>query len=166
MTSFKFSHFQLNYLFIFLLLTLGLAGCEEKPKVVESSFIKITAYNHTEDYIHQYYVDQGGGANVSAYGGGGKFTCCIGVPGEWQPGMMATVRWTTSASRKSKKPYTGETWHEEQVTIEPYGKEATTLGVHFLPLGKVRLIISRMAAGHPDYPGPAYPVAPADWPAD
>ncbi|MDD1964721.1 DUF3304 domain-containing protein [Pseudomonas putida] len=166
MTSFKPMQSQLSYSLIFLLLMLGLVGCEKKPKVIEPSFINITAYNHTEDYIHQYYVDQSGGANVRAYGGGGKFTCCIGVPGEWRPGMMATVRWTTSASRKSKKPYTGETWHEERVLIEPYDEEATTLGVHFLPMGKVRLIISRMGAGHPDYPGPAYPVPPADWPVD
>ncbi|MDD1964724.1 DUF3304 domain-containing protein [Pseudomonas putida] len=162
MTPFKSRHSRLSRLFIFLLLTLGLIGCEKKPKAIEPSFIKITGYNHTEDYIHQFYVDQGGGGNVFAYGGGGKFTCCIGVPGEWRPGMMATVRWTTSSSIPGT--HSGETWHEERVPIEPYDDEATTLGVHFLPMGKVRLIISRMGAGNPDYPGPAYPEKPADWP--
>ena len=145
MTPFKSARLRPGYLFALLLMTLGLIGCEEKPKVVEPSFINITGYNHTEDYIHQFYVDQGGGGNVFAYGGGGKFVCCIGVPEEWRPGLTATVRWTTSASRN--KPYTGETWHEQVVIIEPYGKEATTLNVHFLPLGKVRLIISRMGSG-------------------
>ena len=162
MTRHQLGRFRLGYLLTLLLLAIGLTGCEEKPKVAERAYIKITGYNHTEDYIHQFYVDQGGGGNVFAYSGGGGFVCCIGVPGEWRPGLTATVRWTTSSSIPGT--HSGETWHEQVVPIEPYGKEGTTLNVHFLPLGKVRLIISMMGSGNPNYPGPPYPEKPADWP--
>jgi hypothetical protein len=86
----------------------------------------------------------------------------MGVPEDWYPGLSAKVRWTTSSSIPGT--HSGETWHEAVVAVEPYGKDATTLNVHFLPDGKVRLIISIMGAGNPDYPGPDYPEKPADWP--
>ncbi|MDD1964722.1 DUF3304 domain-containing protein [Pseudomonas putida] len=155
-----------GYLFTVLILTLGLSGCDKKPEVAETAYVKMRAYNHTEDYVHQYYIDGAWGGNSFAYGGGGKFVCCIGVPEEWRPGLTATVRWTTSASRKSKKPYTGETWHEQVVIIEPYGEAGSTMNTHFLPDNKVRLIVSNFSSGYPNYPGPAYPEKPADWPVD
>jgi hypothetical protein len=73
------------------------------------------------------------------------------------------VKWTTSSSDPNAtgdavKPH----WHEAVVPIEKY-VETGTLHVHFLPENKVRLIISSKGAGHPDYPGPAYPVKPADF---
>lgn len=124
---------------------------------------RITSYNHTPDYIHRFYVDGTWGGNSFAYGGGGKFVCCIAYPRTWHPGLTATVKWTTSSSDPNA---TGDAvqphWHEAVVPIERY-VEAGTLHVHFLPGGDVRLIVSSKAAGHPDYPGPSYPVKPADF---
>ncbi|MCS3361889.1 DUF3304 domain-containing protein [Xanthomonas translucens] len=122
----------------------------------------ISPYNHTGDYIHQLYIDGQWGGNARAYGGGGTFVCCISYPRTWKTGLSAKVRWTTSSSDPQGSPE--ETWHEKVVPIERYEKSGTTLNVHFLPEGQVRLLITNLSAGHPDYPGPPPPQAPPDWP--
>jgi len=142
----------------------ALTACATKPDPMDDkATASITSYNHTPDYIHQFYVDGTWGGNSFAYGGGGKFVCCVVYPKAWRPGLTATVKWTTSSSDPNAigdaaKPH----WHEAVVPIEKY-VETGTLHVHFLPEGKVRLIISNWVAGHPKYPGPAYPVKPADF---
>jgi hypothetical protein len=121
---------------------------------------QITAYNHTPDYIHQFYVDDAWGGNVFAYVGGGKFVCCVVYPRKWYPELKVTVRWTTSSSDPNA---TGDDavghWHETIVPIEQYDKPGT-VQVHFLPDRKVRVIVSDYFASHPDYPGPRSPVKP------
>jgi hypothetical protein len=88
----------------------------------------------------------------------------MSYPGQWRPGLVATVRWTTSSSDpKATGDEAVGKWHEKVVPIDPYKQPGTTLNVHFLPKGEVRLVISSMGAGHPDYPGPDYPVMPADF---
>ena len=123
----------------------------------------ISGYNHTAEYIHQFYVDDAWGGNVFAYAGGGKFVCCLIYPRQWKPGLQAKVRWTTSSSDPAA---TGEDivgkWHEAVVSIEKYDKTGT-LNVHFLPDGKIRLIVSNMSDIHPDYPGPRLPPKPKDF---
>lgn len=116
----------------------------------------LEAYNHTADYIHQYYVDGGGGSNIHAYGvsGNGSWT----YPRQWHEGLTAKVRWTTSDSDPNGSPV--ETWHERQVPVEPYRTAEGKLHVHFLPLGQVRLILSPLYPGDPGYPGPQPPVPP------
>lgn len=145
---------------IALLATL-LGGCSGEEPDKGPATAQISAYNHTEDFIYQFYIDGAGGASVRAYEGGGKFVCCIGYPREWRPDLKATVRWTTSAS--NPKPYTGETWHEQEVPIEYY-ESLGTLNVHFLPDNKVRLLIWNGIAGSTGYRGPDAPIKPAGWP--
>jgi hypothetical protein len=126
---------------------------------------QISPYNHTPDYIHQFYVNDQGGGNSFAYGGGGSFVCCIVYPTVWRQGLTAKVRWTTSSSDPNA---TGEAamgkWHEKTVPIDRYNEPGTTLNVHFLPKGEVRLVISSMGAGHSKYPGPTAPEKPKDFP--
>lgn len=142
----------------------ALTACAKKQDPTDDDVAaSITSYNHTPDYIHQFYVNGTWGGNSFAYGGGGSFVCCIVYPRTWRPGLTATVKWTTSSSDPNAtgdavKPH----WHEAVIPIEKY-VEAGKLNVHFLPGGKVRLIISSKVAGHPEYPGPAYPVKPADF---
>jgi len=139
-----------------------LMGCNKEEPDMGPATAQVSAYNHTEDFIYQFYIDGSGGAGVRAYEGGGGFVCCIGYPREWRPDLSVTVRWTTSASKP--KPYTGETWHEKIVPIDQYTAPGTTLNIHFLEQGNVRLIISNMGSGNPAYPGPQPPEKPADWP--
>ena len=142
----------------------ALTACTSKPAPTDDEVAaSITSYNHTPDYIHQFYVDGTWAGNSFAYGGGGSFVCCVVYPKNWRPGLTATVKWTTSSSDPNAegdaaKPH----WHEAVVPVERY-VGAGTLHVHFLPGGEVRLIVSSKAAGHPDYPGPSYPVKPADF---
>ena len=143
----------------------ALSACVTKPDPMDGkATASITSYNHTPDYIHQFYVDDTWGGNSFAYGGGGSFVCCLVYPKTWRPGLTATVKWTTSSSDPNAtgdaaKPH----WHEAVVPIEKYAEEADTLHVHFLPEGKVRLIISSKGPGQRSYPGPSYPVKPADF---
>lgn len=106
-------------------------------------------------------MDQSWGGNVFAYGGGGKFVCCINYPREWRPDLTATVRWSTSSS-DSEGP-DDVYWHEQIVPIERYD-QLRSLNVNFLPDNKVRLIISPGSPGFPGYRGPAAPVKPIGWP--
>ena len=150
-------------------LFVSLQACSKEPSSdglkAEQMTAQLSAYNHTPDYIHQYYVNDQGGGNSFAYGGGGKFSCCIIYPKTWRPGLLAKVRWTTSSSDPNA---TGDAaigkWHELDVPIERYAEPGTTLNVHFMPSGKVRLVISSKRAGHPQYPGPEAPVKPAGFP--
>ena len=150
-------------------LFVSLQACSKEPRSgelkAEQMTANLSAYNHTPDYIHQYYVNDQGGGNSFAYGGGGSFSCCIIYPATWRPALVAKVRWTTSSSDPNA---TGdgatEKWHELNVPIERYVEPGTTLNVHFLPDGKVRLVISSKSAGHPQYEGPEAPVKPADFP--
>jgi Protein of unknown function (DUF3304) len=140
-----------------------LLACSDKKSLPEGkTTANISGYNHTGDYIHQFYVDGAWGGNVFAYGGGGKFVCCIVYPEQWQAGLKAKVRWTTSSSDPKSNDAT-ETWHELTVPIDKYDKPGTTLNVHFLPEGQVRLVISSMSDAHPDYPGPRVPPKPKDY---
>jgi Protein of unknown function (DUF3304) len=158
-----------SWLAVAALVVAPLVACSKQPKEgalrADQMVAQLSAYNHTPDYIHQYYVDGQGGGNSRAYGGGGSFVCCIAYPKTWRPNLTAQVRWTTSSSDPNA---TGEAatekWHEKKVAIDKYLEPGTTLNVHFLPKGEVRLVISSKGAGHPDYPGPAAPEKPADFP--
>ncbi|TXD56848.1 DUF3304 domain-containing protein [Ralstonia sp. TCR112] len=143
----------------------ALTACAKKPDPMEGkATADITSYNHTPDYIHQFYVDGTWGGNSFAYGGGGSFVCCLVYPKIWRPGLTAKVKWTTSSSDPNAEGDAAqEHWHEVVVPIEKYKDDGGTLNVHFLPDGKVRLIISNMVAGQPNYPGPSYPIKPADF---
>ncbi len=100
--------------------------------------------------------------NSYPYGGGGSFVCCITYPRQWHPGLTAKVRWTTSSGIPGIR--SEPVWHEKVVPIERYEKPGTRLNVHFLPEGKVRLLIWNGAAGSKGYKGPDAPVKPDNWP--
>ncbi len=142
-----------------------LMACDGKAREAETYSAKISPYNHTGDYIHQFYVDDAAGGNSRPYGGGGSFVCCISYPAKWRPGLSATVRWTTSSGDPSDtSPDAGVPhWHEKVVPIDRYDTPGSVLNVHFLPNGEVHLVISNMGAGAANYPGPAYPVKPPGW---
>jgi hypothetical protein len=146
-----------------------LVACSKQPtgkaSKTDQMTAQLSAYNHTPDYIHQYYVDGQGGGNSYAYGGGGSFVCCIVYPKDWRAGLTAKVRWTTSSSDpKATGDAATEKWHEKTVAIDRYDKPGTRLNVHFLPRGEVKLIITSQTAGYPGYPGPDAPEKPADFP--
>ncbi|RIX78339.1 DUF3304 domain-containing protein [Acidovorax cavernicola] len=146
------------------LLTLPLVACSSKERTTESYSANLSPYNHTGDHIEP-YVDGIFAGHSSAYGGGGSFVCCISYPAKWRPGLSAKVRWATSSGipgDRRPEAYVQQ-WHEKVVPIEKYDVPGSTLNIHFLAGGEVRLIISSKGAGAKDYPGPAYPVKPPNW---
>ncbi|MCY1218518.1 hypothetical protein D3C87_1030500 [compost metagenome] len=151
---------------LLVLCALALLGaCSSKKPAAESYSANLSAYNHTEDYIHQFYVDGAGGGNSRPYGGGGSFVCCISSPAQWRPGLSATVKWTTSSGIPGDKRPEAITprWHEKVVPIDRYDVPGGLMNVHFLPNNEVRLVLSNMRASAKNYPGPASPVKPPDW---
>jgi len=161
MTDFRYgSGRQLKVLALALLLT-TLLGCNGEEADKGPAIAKISGYNHTENYIHRFFINESWGGNVFAYGGGGKFVCCINYPREWRPDLTATVRWSTSSSDPDGPD--DVKWHEQIVPIEYYDKLGS-LNVHFLPDNKVRLLIWNGLAGSKGYRGPDAPEKPADWP--
>lgn len=147
------------------LMVTAIAACSKDSQMpADKASAQISGYNHTADYIHKFSVDGAWGGNVRAYGGGGSFVCCVIYPLVWYPELTARVRWTTSSSDPEA---TGDAaigkWHELVVPIEKYEKPGTTLNVHFLPQGEVRLIVTSGSANQPNYPGPPAPVKPADF---
>ena len=135
-------------------LLVPLVACSKEPSSgglrADQDVAQLSGYNHTADYIHQYYVDGQGGGNVYAYEGGGSFVCCIVYPKAWREGLAAKVRWTTSSSDpNASAAESEERWHEKVVPIDRYREGGTRLNVHFLPNGEVRLIVTNMTAGRP-----------------
>ena len=161
MTELQTGRQYLRQLLSFLVLAILLVGCKAEEPDKGPASARISGYNHTEDYIHRFFIDGSWGGNVFAYSGGGKFVCCINYPREWRPGLTATVRWSTSSSIPDGPP--GVTWHELVVPIEYYDKLGS-LNVHFLPNHQVRLLIWNGSAGSKGYRGPDAPEKPADWP--
>ena len=105
------------------------------------------------------------GATFNPTGGGGKFSCCIAYPRIWRPDLLATVKWTTSsANPQATDEEATPVWHQKVVPIERYEQTGTTINVHFLEDGNVRLIVTSSTAGTPGYPGPDAPEMPADYP--
>lgn len=151
--------------FCVALLALPLIACGSKKRPAESFSANISAYNHTGDYIHQFYVDGQGGGNSRPYGGGGSFACCISYPAKWRSGLNATVKWTTSSgiAGDTRPEASVERWHEKVVALDKYDVPEGLLNVHFLPDGDVRLVISNKGAGAVGYPGPSYPAKPPGW---
>jgi len=152
-----------------LVLGISMAACAQaapdspsvsaKAAAPAKATANLSAYNHTPDYIHEYWVNGQFGANAFAYGGGGSFVCCIVYPRQWTPGLTAVVRWRTSNS--DPKGPLNEAWHEKTVPIDRYDRTGSTINVHFLPGNEVRLVISNSDAYVPDYPGPCGPRKPA-----
>ena len=154
----------LALLSIALMATTMTACSKDNGLAPDKASAQITGYNHTAEYIHRFSVDGAWGGNVFAYGGGGSFVCCVIYPRQWRPGLTATVKWSTSSSDPEA---TGDDivgkWHEAVVPVEKYDIPGGALNVHFLPEGKVRLIVTNGSADQPNYPGPPPPIKPKDF---
>jgi hypothetical protein len=143
----------------------ALTACsKDKGLAPDKATAQLSGYNHTAEYIHEFYVDGAWGGNVFAYSGGGSFVCCLVYPRQWREGLSAKVRWsTTSSDPKAAGTAAESRWHELVVPIEPFKEPGTTLNVHFLEGGKVRLIVFSGSDLAPGYPGPRLPPKPKDF---
>ena len=133
------------------LLLLGLlAGCPAKEKSVP---VSVTGYNHNEDLaILGFSVNGASGPNLGLASGGGKYSCCIGLPKKWKPGMTATVHWQygTLEGRPPPPPPQSATVEIPEYTPKNMGP----LQVHFYPDHRIKVVSSRYLLGHPYHPLP------------
>jgi|GEM_PF-3180915 len=95
-----------------------------------------------------------------ATGGGGIVMSGISLPQTWRPGLTATVKWQR-CNRAAQNQNVSEDhacrWTEKVVAIHPYVHVGATW-LHILPGEQVLIIPSMLGPGHPDYPGPDFPV--------
>jgi len=133
---------------------MALQGCLKEETVA----VSVTGYNHIEDEsILGFSVNGASGPNISPYGGGNKFSCCVSLPLHWKPGLKATVHWQYgSGPDHTPPPPQSAVVDIPQYTPEDMG----TLQAHFYPDHQVILISSKYSLGHPENPLPKDKWAP------
>lgn len=139
---------------LLVMLLPALAACQGKGK---SAPVGIVGYNHTDTTIAQFLINGGNGDSfIDAHTGGGSTSCCAMIPDHWRPGMKVEISWTTDL----------KTYHKQMVPIPEYDDKAGHMAVHFLRNGEIRIYVSNLYLGHPDYPltGPEAGLSPGEDP--
>ena len=124
---------------LLILLAQVLSACQGKE---ESSPTGIVGYNHTDTTIVQFLINGGNGDSaLRPHQGGGSTSCCVMVPDHWRPGLKVEISWTNDLKN----------YHKKIVPIPKYEKVGD-LTVHFLRNGDVKIFVTHIFLGHPDYP--------------
>lgn len=128
-----------------LLLLPALAACKGRTA---STPVAVLGYNHTDAYIAQFLVNGGSGGSADSHSEGGT-VCCVVLPDRWTPDMKVEIEWTTDL----------ETFQKKTVAIPKYN-QLGNLAVHFLRNGEIKVFVTNLVLGHPDYPltGPEAPL--------
>ena len=127
-----------------LLLMCSLTACYEK----KSASVELSGLNYTNTWITEFYVDGYAGHGISPNGGGGKYVCCVNVPRKWHKGMKVTIRWL-------KDDLVPNLWKEQVVEVPEYtAEDIGTFAVHFYPDDSVKVLVTSIIEGHPNYPYP------------
>lgn len=128
---------------IAVLASLFTAACTD-----DAAHISISGLNYTDQTVGAFTVNGHGGGGLMPNSGGGGFVCCITVPRRWRPGYKVTVGWTKD--HNSSAP-----WNERIVAVPEYKEsEIDFMAVHFYPDGDVRILVTKIDVGHPNYPYP------------
>ena len=127
----------------------------------------VEGYNHTSANINRFSVNRAGGPNVSPFSGGGKQSCCVSLPRQWRPGLMATVEWEKDpnprapiALDRTGRQYDMEAYErhaanytQHRATLEiPRYESSGAIKVHFLPCDQVKVAANNITPGYPGYP--------------
>ena len=124
----------------FTICVLGACDAARSGKTVPA---ELTGYNHTDNTIGAFYVNGEWGGNITSGSGGGKFVCCVELPVPWHDGLTVRVKW---------EDHDGVI-HERDVAVPQYDpRTLSTMNVHFLRSGEIKVFAVRMGLGHPDYP--------------
>lgn len=122
----------------------ALAACSD----TSDPSIDISGLNYTDVWITTFFVNGYYASGVSPNGGGGKFVCCVTIPRKWRPGLRVTVRWTAD----DRVP---NLWKERVVEVPKYTeRDFGTFAVHFYPDDTVKVLVTSVLEGHPNYPYP------------
>ena len=125
---------------LFFVLWVVLAGCDDN----RTMGLDLVGFNHTNQDIYSFHVNEAGGPFVGKHEGGGKFTCCASIPRLYKPGMTVQVGWTDEV---------GEHPQERTVEVPPYRPEdGGMFAVHFLRNGQIKVFVTMYMLWHPNYP--------------
>ncbi|MDA5343478.1 DUF3304 domain-containing protein [Stenotrophomonas maltophilia] len=130
---------------VVLLLLPVLAACKGQSA---STPVGVRGYNHTDNHVAQFLVNGGSGGSAWPHSAGGT-VCCVVLPDHWAPDQKVEIEWTTDL----------ETYQKATESISRYN-EVGSLAVHFLRNGQVKVFVTNLTLGHPDYPltGPEAPL--------
>jgi hypothetical protein len=155
------------------MLVLASACKPAEPAEAASYAAGITGYNFTSEGVQAFSVNGQGGSNLPPYGGGGKTSCCVNVPTQWRPGLVAKIDWTMGDWTRPWSEIELMTPEESRaccwrrrtlsktVPIERYGAEGGELQVFFLPNDEIKVWVSDYDLGHEKHPsGMTYPKNP------
>jgi hypothetical protein len=155
------SLYRLAYYLLLALLWSGVPACqrqinETRPDSTSGSGA-IVGVNYTNNGIQWFTVDGAAGARLGTYSGGGGFVCCASYPKTWKPNFNVTVKWARSDRRRPGS----EEWEikklEKVVAVEKYVEEGNVY-VLFFPNDEVKVFVSVVGVGNPDFPTrPGYP---------
>ncbi|WMJ69512.1 DUF3304 domain-containing protein [Stenotrophomonas sp. 24(2023)] len=130
---------KIGLLGLFSILVGVLPGCQAQER---SNSTGVVGYNHTDNPIYEFMLNGESGGSVDAHSGGGSMVCCIVIPAVWRPGLEVNVRWSHDL----------KTYQQSTVPLPAYDERAGHMAVHFLRNGEVKVYVSHLYLGHPDYP--------------
>jgi len=128
----------------------------------EKTGVSYSGYNDTDKNIVSIIVNgEGGVLHATAHGGGAQ-TCCVLLPNKWRPGLKASIKWQEGGrfqfDENGNQVYVNGVpvviegpWKERTVDLPEY-KEIGMFFIHFFPDDEIKVVVSRVYRGHPDYP--------------
>jgi len=125
----------------------AVSGCalhQPQAQPRDRATAQIGIVNHTGNYIDSATVDGAGGGNMDSWGKGIANICCTSIPRAWYPGMKVLVRWDMPEGHK-------HIVKEKIVEVEKY-EETGSIYMHFFPNDEVRVVVSPVIPGSPEYP--------------
>ncbi|HBC5916929.1 TPA: DUF3304 domain-containing protein [Proteus mirabilis] len=147
-----------------LSITLLLTGCvgafslAPKPQPLAAG---IQGFNHTQYSVTGFTINEG-------YGSIGGTVCCVLLPEQWRPDLVAHIEWKKVDKSKLPPPpklthaeafkkweqlvHDNTSRHEAWVPIPQYAEEVCGVDVHFLPCNEVKITTSCYSYGDPEYP--------------
>jgi hypothetical protein len=135
-----------------------LSACEnpQVPPQDDGGLGSVVGANYTHNGIQSFSVDGAWGANVLPFTGGGSFVCCARYPKHWSPNLTVLVEWRRSDVRGDDGQWKIISL-KKVVHVEKYIRGGNVY-VLFLPDDEVRVYVSEVGVGSPEFPSnPGYP---------
>jgi len=162
-------------LLVSVAIALTAAGCKRQsdglaPEGKDALNVSAVGHLGSNVGISGYYINGNYFGNVSGWGGGGSFSCCVLVTSKNTKPIVIHVRWTSCDTSHIKfendiavDPHARCKLeeHEADVPVHFADESGATLYIHFLPEDRVEAWVSSLNPIHVDYAGPPYPRGPA-----
>ncbi|MGH8783498.1 MAG: DUF3304 domain-containing protein [Cupriavidus necator] len=127
------------------------AEARDVPALADQNVVNpggVSGLNYTPHYIVGFGITgengmSGGGPNIwraegDGPAGGGKETCCIGIPEIWKPDMKVTIRWEVEKVPDGKTP---GIHYMAEARIPRYARATYGFWVIFLPGDRVKAMV-------------------------